>query len=131
MLMIIPSLLGIISGIKWRITFAIPLTLVSITLSNSSASTSHIFPFLLIKPALFTANHIHKSISFIMTFLFKYEVKRKRESNTNDIRNKLFFYKSSSKLSNIGVRPLQNQRIIPISFRITFINNLQYNVGLK
>lgn len=55
-LTIIPRLFGSINGIKWRNTFAIPFTLVSITVSNSSTGTSQILLFLLIVPALFTAN---------------------------------------------------------------------------
>ena len=54
-LIIIPCLFSIISGTKWRSTFAVPLIFVSITISKSSAGTFHVLLFLFIVPALFTA----------------------------------------------------------------------------
>lgn len=76
-LMIIPWLwfVEIISGMKWRIIFAIPFRLVSITLSNSSTSNSHIFPFLFIKPALFTITpHTHTHTQYPLSFLFHKQI---------------------------------------------------------
>lgn len=54
-LIIIPCLFSIISGTKWRSTFAVPLIFVSTTISKSSAGTFHVLLFLFIVPALFTA----------------------------------------------------------------------------
>lgn len=56
MLTTTPCLLSTIRGMKWRNIFAIPFKFVSMTASNSSAGTSHSLLFLLIVPALFTAD---------------------------------------------------------------------------
>ena len=61
-------MLCIISGMKWRKIFAVPLILVSITLSKSRASSSHILALPWAKPALFTM--IHPKTTSLPVFLY-------------------------------------------------------------
>ncbi len=63
---------------KWRMQFAVPFTLVSITASNSSLGISHNFAFLLIIPALFTiSRHPSESklIFFVSSGTFQHKLK--------------------------------------------------------
>ena len=153
-LIIIPCFFCIISGTKWRSTFAVPLIFVSTTVSNSSAGTFHVLLFLFIVPALFTAaisqqldfwrNHILCILEWNYKYVISQSTLRKKSDyfhivpdglkctfveqkvqQTYDIRNLLPFHNSLCQFTHAAVRPLQRS-----TGRI-LKNRNYFNIGSK
>ena len=120
-LIIIPCLFSIISGTKWRSTFAVPLIFVSTTISKSSAGTFHVLLFLFIVPALFTVKipsqnpgnplrtSIWKGRTNMQFHNILHTIANKQKVQTYNIWNLLPFHNSFCQLSHTAVRPLHQK----------------------